>query len=92
MGRKKQIKNLIKEDAAGCVSASDAIKDDPLLPKKSLFRIDEVATYFSVTDRTIRLWIEHGHLQSEMIVGSVRIPRDSILHCRFNNVGNNIVL
>lgn len=86
MGRKKQIKNLTKEDAAVGVSASDAIKDDPLLPKKSLFRIDEVATYFSVTDRTIRLWIEHGQLQSEMIVGSVRIPRASVLRCRFNNV------
>ena len=59
------------------------VKDDPLLIRKSLFRIDEVAAYFGVTDRCIRLWIEHGHLEKEMIVGSIRISRDSILRCRF---------
>lgn len=58
--------------------------DDPLLPKKSLFNIVEVAQYFDVTDRTIRLWIEHGHLEKEVIVGVMRIPRESILKCRFN--------
>jgi len=57
--------------------------DDELLPKKSLFRIEEVAQYFSVTERTIRLWIEHGHLTGEKIVGSTRISRDSIIKCRF---------
>jgi len=57
--------------------------DDPLLPKKSLFSIYEAAEYFGVTDRTIRLWIEHGHLTSEKIVGSVRISRESIIQCRF---------
>ena len=54
------------------------------LPKKELLRVDEVAEYFSVTDRCIRLWIEHGHLKSEKIVGSVRITRDSVLNCRFS--------
>ena len=53
------------------------------LPKKELLRIDEVATYFSVTDRTIRLWIQHGHLKAEKIVGCVRITRASALNCRF---------
>lgn len=57
--------------------------DDPLLPKKSLFTIPEVAQYFNVSDRTIRLWIEHGCIVSEKIVGSVRISRESILLCRF---------
>jgi len=60
------------------------MSDSSFLPKKDLFRIDEAAAYFSVTDRSIRLWIEHGHLKSEKIVGSVRITRDSILRCRFN--------
>ncbi len=41
------------------------IVDDPLLPQKSLFRVDEVASYFDVTDRCIRLWIEHGHLEAK---------------------------
>jgi excisionase family DNA binding protein len=58
-------------------------KDDLLLPQKSLFRIDEVAAYFSVSERTIRLWIEHGHLAGEKIVGSIRISRESIMQCRF---------
>lgn len=57
--------------------------EDSLLPKKSLFNIPEVAEYFGVTERTIRLWIEHGHLTSEKIVGSVRVSRDSIIKCRF---------
>lgn len=63
---------------------SDMIEnEDPMLPKKSLFNIYEVAEYFGVTERTIRLWIEHGHLESEKIVGSTRISRESILKCRF---------
>lgn len=52
------------------------------LPDKALFRIDEVAAYFSVTERTIRLWLAHGKLEAEKIVGVVRIPRESILKCR----------
>ena len=57
--------------------------DDELLPKKSLFTIYEVSQYFGVSERTIRLWVEHGHLYTEKIVGTVRIPRESILKCRF---------
>ena len=57
--------------------------EDSSLPNKSLFRIDEVANYFSVSERTIWLWIEHGHLVSEKIIGITRVPRESILHCRF---------
>jgi len=53
------------------------------LPDKELLRVDEVARYFSVTEKTIRLWIEHGHLIAEKIVGIVRIPRESVLKCRF---------
>jgi excisionase family DNA binding protein len=55
------------------------------LPNKALFRVDEVADYFSVTERCIRLWIEHGHLESEKIVGVVRITREAVLKCRFFN-------
>lgn len=53
------------------------------LPKKDLLRVDEVASYFSVTPRTIYLWIEHGHLVAEKIVGCVRVTRKSVLKCRF---------
>lgn len=53
------------------------------LPMKDLLRIDEVGTFFSVSDRTIRLWAEHGHLEAVKIVGSIRITRESALKCRF---------
>lgn len=53
------------------------------LPKKELLRVDECSSYFSVSDRTIRLWAEHGHLEAVKIVGSVRITRESALKCRF---------
>lgn len=65
------------------------IVDDYGLPPKKLFRIDEVARYFNVSERTIRLWIEHGHLNHEKIVGTIRIPRESIIQCRFNNCTKN---
>ncbi len=57
-------------------------EDQSTLPKKDLFRIDEVADYFSVTERTIRLWIDHGHLKTTEKAGIVRILRGSILKCR----------
>jgi len=55
--------------------------DQSTLPKKDLFRIDEVADYFSVTERTIRLWIDHGHLIAVKKAGTIRILRKSILDC-----------
>ncbi len=58
------------------------------LPDKELLRVEEVADFFSVTDRTIRLWIEHGHLAAEKIVGTVRITRESVLNCRIKIKGN----
>lgn len=58
-------------------------QDDENLPKKSLFTVYEVSEYFGVTERTVRLWMEHGHLAGEKIVGSIRISRESILQCRF---------
>lgn len=54
------------------------------LPNKDLFRIDEVARYFDVSERCIRMWIQHGHLEKEIIQGTTRISRQSILDCRFN--------
>lgn len=56
------------------------------LPDKALLRVDEVADYFSVTGRTIRLWIEHGHLESIKKVGTVRITRESVLNYHFKTV------
>ncbi len=51
------------------------------LPKRDWFTVMDVAIYFAVSDRTIRLWIEHGQLESKKIVGSVRVSRQSIIDC-----------
>ena len=53
------------------------------LPNKPMLRVDEVALYFDVTERTIRLWIENGHLIAKKIVGTIRIPRESVESCKF---------
>ena len=78
------IKGTGVEQPLGIVTEvkEEKIEDDQsTLPKKDLFRIDEVATYFSVTERTIRLWIDHGHLTAVKKGGVIRIPRKSILDC-----------
>ena len=67
---------------------AEIAEGDHGLPMKELFRIDEVAAYFGVTERCIRLWIDHGHLIREKVVGSIRISRASILRCRFRNSSN----
>ena len=60
------------------------VQDDEYLPKKSLFRIDEVADYFGVGEPAVRAWIRKGHLKSEKISsGTRRVSRKSILECRF---------
>ena len=51
--------------------------------KKPLLRVDEVATYFDVHPRTIRLWIENGHLIAEKLSGScLRVTRESVIEYR----------
>jgi excisionase family DNA binding protein len=52
------------------------------LPKKPLWRVDEVAEHFDVTRQTIYLWIDHGQLEAEKYKGVIRIPRDSIINFR----------
>ena len=50
-----------------------------LLPKKAHYRVDEVARYYGIEERTVRLHIEHGNLIAVKVGGSVRIPLDSLL-------------
>jgi len=54
------------------------------LPSRPLLRLDEVATYFDVTPRTVRAWIYKGHLKAEKLSRCVRITRESVL--RFQRV------
>lgn len=54
-----------------------------LLPKPVLLRIDEVAHYFDVTERTVYLWIEHGHLETAKTPGGqIRVTKESMEKCR----------
>jgi len=70
--------------AAEIVSLNTEATDPPVtdLPTKNLLRVSEAAEYFGVHERTIRLWIEHGHLQAEKPVGTVFISRESIKNFR----------
>jgi excisionase family DNA binding protein len=52
------------------------------LPTKNLLRVSECAQYFGVHERTIRLWVDHGHLIAEKPVGTVFISRESIKNFR----------
>jgi len=50
------------------------------LPDKTLLRVDEVAGFFSVTERTVYRWCEEGALESTLINGKLlRIIRSSVL-------------
>jgi hypothetical protein len=61
------------------------IADPPVtdLPTKNLLRVSECAAYFGVHERTIRLWIKHGHLIAEgPKFSTVFISRESIKNFR----------
>lgn len=49
------------------------------LPEKSLLTISEVATYFGVTNRTIRNWLKAKRLRSIKKGSTLRVYRDSIV-------------
>ena len=54
------------------------------LPNRPTLRVSEVAAYYGVTERTVYLWIEHGHLKTEKTpAGQWRITRESFDECRF---------
>lgn len=56
----------------------------PPLPNRPTLRVSEVAFYYGVTERTVYLWIEHGHLKTELTpAGQWRITRESFDTCRF---------
>jgi hypothetical protein len=52
------------------------------LPDKKLLRVSEAAEYFSVSERSIRLWCAHGLLSYEKPHGSIFISRESIKQFR----------
>lgn len=48
------------------------------LPPKEYLRPDEVAKYWSVSKRTIYVWIETGKLKAVKIGRLLRIPRQEV--------------
>jgi excisionase family DNA binding protein len=48
------------------------------LPKKDLLRPDEVASYFSLSVRTIYSWIESEKLKAFKVCGTIRITKESV--------------
>jgi len=51
------------------------------IPEKELWRIDEVAKFFTVTEQTIRMWINDGIIKRFKVSRIVRIPRSEIIRC-----------
>ena len=60
--------------------SEDEIRDsvNTELPNRKLLRVDEVAQFFSVSERTIRLWVDHGLLRAGKMRGTTRIFRESV--------------
>lgn len=70
--------------AAGSEKAESI--ENSMLPEKPFFRIDEVARYFDVSDRTVRMWIDHGHFEIEKLHGTtIRVLRESVLRFRLKS-------
>ena len=74
-----------KVETVKIIEPEIVVKDDPMLPQKSNFRPDEAAYYFDVNRSTIYNWIDNGILKATKIGGTIRIPREAILSCRFVN-------
>lgn len=49
------------------------------LPKKDLLRPDEVATYLSLSVKTVYGWVAEGKLPARKVFGTLRIPREAVL-------------
>jgi excisionase family DNA binding protein len=80
------------EDAGEVVAKIESvpITEGPILktrdpfPDRPLLRVSEVASYYDVTDRTVYLWLEHGHLSSEKTPGGqTRVTKQSVMDCKF---------
>ena len=93
-GPKNRQKPEIQEEkpVIKIVAPEIVVEDDPMLPKKGLFRVDEAADYLSLSASTIRTLISHGRLAIEKYRvhedqerGIPRIPRESLLRFRFES-------
>jgi excisionase family DNA binding protein len=76
------VDSVEEEVPVDVVDLDDEPEVECSLPKKDLFRPDEVADYLMISKSTVYLWVDHGILQAEKIKGTIRIPRKSIVNCR----------
>lgn len=68
-------------DCAEGEGIEQRVMEDPF-PNKKLLRYDEVARFWDVDVRTIRLWVDHGHLKTVFTPSKQpRIPKESCLEC-----------
>lgn len=56
------------------------------LPDKELLRPDEVAKYYSVSEKTVRDWIATGKLLAVKVVKVWRIHRQDALNLQKSNL------
>jgi len=49
------------------------------LPNRKLLRVDEVAQFFDVNEKTVRLWLDNGLLKYGKMRGTVRVLRESVV-------------
>jgi excisionase family DNA binding protein len=50
------------------------------LPQRTMLRPDEVASFFSVSEKTVRRWFKLGLLEGIMVRRCLRITRDSVMN------------
>jgi len=48
------------------------------LPDKAFFRVDELAVYWDVSERSVRRWIKSGKLTAILLNNTVRVPKKAI--------------
>ena len=52
---------------------------EAMLPDKAYFRIDEIAEYWGVTERSVRSYIDNGNLKAVRVGGTIKIPREAVI-------------
>jgi len=56
------------------------------LPDKEFLRPDEVAKYYSVTEKTVRVWISTGKLVAVKVIKGWRIRRQDVIALQKSNI------
>jgi len=66
------------KDCMNVPLSKNRVKNVETASAKKLLRPDEVASYFSVSKRTVYYWIQTGQLEAQKVNGTIRIHRDAI--------------